>query len=63
MIVLLKAEVHGGGVQVEIAANNQPRISNNAKVSKKWMGSSSLGAFFLVKFKCEDEGTIPECLM
>lgn len=28
-----KAEVHGGGVQVEIAANNQPRISNNAKDS------------------------------
>lgn len=37
MVVLKKAGVQGGGVQVEIASNNQPRISNDVVVSKEWM--------------------------
>lgn len=35
VVVLKKAEVHGGGVQVEIISNNQPRINNNIVVSKE----------------------------
>lgn len=50
VVVLKKAEVHGGGVQVEIASNNQSRINNNIVVSKEWMVSSNLGTFFLFKF-------------